>query len=314
MIRMTGIEVYRLMFLPIIATHLAGVVLSLNARGDTIYASGGGKIEKFTSNGVGSVFANQVQGSLAVDNAGNVYVGTDQTILKFDPNGTSSVFATTTSGYEQEGLAIDSAGNIYLSLYAFTTNLIEKFTPAGVGSILAHVDPPGPLVVDPAGNVYVTVGGQANIEKITPSGVGSTFVDGSSNGLAGGFESIAGDSEGNVYALVYNGTADNAIVKYTRFGHGIVFATVSSGNGTLAVDSSGNVFYSDFGTIEKFTPSGVGSPFANFPAGAIAITSVPEPATLVLGGSGVTAPLLASFRRKGRDQILKKPTLNADPK
>lgn len=95
---------------------------------------------------------------LAFDRAGNLYVtnkGND-TIEKFTLNGVESVFATTAS--MPEGLAFDSAGNLLVT--AFNTGIIQKFTPQGVGSYFAGVGPAGPcgLAIDSAGNVYTTLG------------------------------------------------------------------------------------------------------------------------------------------------------------
>jgi hypothetical protein len=73
---------------------------------------------------------------LAVDRANNLYAtnSNSDTIQKFTPEGMGSVFAS--SGLSNPfGLAIDSAGNLYTGNYFGSA--IRKFTPAGVGSTFA---------------------------------------------------------------------------------------------------------------------------------------------------------------------------------
>ena len=96
-------------------------------------------IEKFTPEGVGSVFASSGLSSpqgLAFDSAGNLYVvnNGNNTIEKFTPEGVGSVFASAAFS-NPAGLAFDSVGNLYVAdLYH---NAIVKFTPGGVSSIFA---------------------------------------------------------------------------------------------------------------------------------------------------------------------------------
>jgi hypothetical protein len=80
-------------------------------------------------------------------------------------------------------MAFDSTGTLYVAYSG--SDIIEKFTPAGVGSVFASGlhDPQG-IAFDSAGNLYVandSSGSSAEngfpdtIEKITPQGVASTF-------------------------------------------------------------------------------------------------------------------------------------------
>src|SRR2546423_772474 len=94
------------------------LVNSASTRADILYAANiqNNTIEKFTSGGVGSVFASaglDHPAGLAFDGAGNLYAANlgNNTIEKFTPAGVGSVFAN--SGLNSpEGLAFDSAGNL----------------------------------------------------------------------------------------------------------------------------------------------------------------------------------------------------------
>src|SRR5436189_46247 len=99
-------------------TH-AGLLVPA-APGAPLYVSNSGNttIEKFTTGGIGAVFASN-SGSLtgiAFDNAGNLFVTATatNTILKYTPGGVGSVFANTGLS-TPTGLAFDSAGNLYAS-------------------------------------------------------------------------------------------------------------------------------------------------------------------------------------------------------
>src|ERR1051326_1622166 len=99
------------------------------ATADLIYVANfsNNTIEKFTSGGVGSVFANtglNGPAGLAFDSAGNLYAAnSNNTIEKFTPGGVGSVFANTGLN-SPEGLAFDSSGNLYAA--NASNNTIEK--------------------------------------------------------------------------------------------------------------------------------------------------------------------------------------------
>jgi DNA-binding beta-propeller fold protein YncE len=76
---------------------------------------------------------------LAFDSAGNLYASLfgNNTIEKFTPDGIGSIFADASDGLNgPAGLAFDSAGNLYA---ANRNGVIEEFTPNGVGSVFADV-------------------------------------------------------------------------------------------------------------------------------------------------------------------------------
>jgi uncharacterized protein (TIGR03437 family) len=125
------------------------------------------------------------------------------------------------------GVAVDAAGNVFAS--DPQSRFIVKITPAGILTVLAFVGGGG-LVVDPAGNIYVTQGDV--VQKITPSGVVTTAVG---TGVQGGY----GDG----------GPATSA-----QLGEVI----------GVALDPSGNLYLADAGnqTIRKVDTSGIINAFA----------------------------------------------------
>ena len=245
------------------------------SRADILYVGNAtdNTIQKFTSGGVGSVFAStglSAPRSLAFDSAGNLYAANyfSNTIEKFTLGGVGSVFANT--GGQTFGIAFDSAGNLYAANQL--NNTIEKFTIGGVGSVFASassgLNNPGTLAFDSAGNLYAVNVGSANILKFTPGGVGSVFAN-----TAGQPFGIAFDSVGNLYAASIVNSASDTIEKFTPGGVSSVFA--SGLNGPQA-------------QFLAFTnDAGVPLPLAN---------QVPEPASALLLALG-TAALLAHRRR-----------------
>lgn len=294
-------------------------------RADILYVtnSGNNTIEKFTSGGVGSVFANthlDAPAALAFDGAGNLYAANQDlanpggnSIARFTPGGVGSVFVG--SGLDQPyGLAFDRGGNLY------TTNAtnIERLTPSGVGSVFASTGLNNALglAFDNAGNLYAANQGNSTIERFTPGGVASVFASTGLNQPTG----IAFDRAGNLYVA---NSGDNTIEKFTPRGVGSTFVdTGLTGPAeviqSLAFDSAGNLYVAVAGItpmIEKYASDGSGAVFAsgadsgmNSP-GFIAFTddagqplglppgSVPEPTCLCFVGFASAVILLR--RRRG---------------
>jgi sugar lactone lactonase YvrE len=219
-------------------------------------------------------------------------------------NGSADGSVTTaTFGYPR-GITIDSLGNLYV---ADTGNgTVRKITPAGLVSTLAGAAGvagsadgsgasasfryPTSIVADGSGNLYVTDPGQNTIRKITPVGLVSTLagtagvyggVDG--NGAVARFNSptgIAIDSAGNLYVT---DTGNATIRKITSGGVVSTLAGrpgvygIDDGSGamvakflkptSLAIDSAGNLYTPDEGTIRKITPSGLVTTLAGLPGG-----------------------------------------------
>jgi sugar lactone lactonase YvrE len=224
---------------------------------------------------------------VAVDSAGNVYVGDkfNQRIRKITPGPGGTVTVSTLAGsgtagfsntapvqfYYPLGVAVDSAGNVYVADSA--NDRIRKITPGGTVTTLAGDGTPGfsntepirfnnptGVAVDSAGNVYVADKFNHRIRKITPGGTVSTIAGSGTAGPGAGQLNnpggVAVDSARNVYV------ADSGNHRIRKITPGGTVSTIA-GSGTagfsdigwgqfnepldVAVDSAGNVYVADLG-------------------------------------------------------------------
>ena len=193
-------------------------------------------------NGTGTAASFNAPDSLVSDTSGNVFVvdTTNNSIRKITSSQVVTTFATLTTG---SGIAIDSSSNLFVS----SGGLIKKITSSGVSSTFAgsvttgNTDGTGTaasfssiwgMTIDSSDNLYVADAGNHNIRKITPSGVVTTF--------AGSTAGTSGSANGTGTAATFFKPA------------------------SLAFDSSGNLFVSEFGNrmIRKITSTGVVTTFA----------------------------------------------------
>ena len=130
-------------------------------------------IQKFTPGGGGSVFAGtdpREAIGLAFDRAGNLYASDDNYIEKCSSTGSDlGAFASGLSG--ARGLAFDGSGNLYVTMVL--NNIIEEFTPGGVGSVFASggLDGPYALAFDSLGSLYVANLYNNSVEQFSSAGV-----------------------------------------------------------------------------------------------------------------------------------------------
>ena len=190
---------------------------------------------------------------IVTDSVGNFYVSDlgSNSIRRVSPLGTVSTLAIIDGN--PVGMAIDTSDNLYVA--DARNHRVLKIPPTGVVSTLAgsrgergYVDGPATtarfsapngVAVDQAGNVYVSDGWYGasssyhRIRKITPSGVVSTLAGGTDAGFVDGAGADA------------------------RF----------NAPGQMTVDSTGNVYVTDYGNtaIRKITPAGVVSTFVGGP-------------------------------------------------
>ena len=212
-----------------------------------------------SANGLGGAARFDFPGGVAVDLAGNVYVGDtlNYTIRKISPSGDVTTLAGSagipgsddgTGGAARfsspSAVGVDAAGNIYVTsgLYGASNHTIRKVTPAGgvttlagspdqsgyldgSGSAARFHDPEG-LTADAAGHVYVADTVNNAIRVITSAGAVTTLAGGSGRP---GLTDAAGA------------------------------AALFDGPGSTATDGAGNIYVADVGNgvLRKITPAGM---------------------------------------------------------
>ncbi|MBD2755725.1 Ig-like domain-containing protein [Spirosoma validum] len=242
-------------------------------------------------NGTGAA-ANQLNFPLGVvvDGAGNIYVADYQNfrVQKFPPNSTSATEGITVvdaHGYAliaPSSLAIDGAGNIYVLEEGLqrVVKFPPNFTSATEGTIVAGglgdhplydgpFNQPNGVVVDGAGNIYVTDSGNARIRKFPPNSTsateGITVAGGNGQGSAANqfntpFGKVAVDDMGNFYVADY---FNDRVLKFppnstsATMGITVVDANQVIGPCDLEMDRAGNLYVADQGhyRVLKFPPN-----------------------------------------------------------
>jgi sugar lactone lactonase YvrE len=190
-----------------------------------------------SADGTGSAARFSAPTGVAVDSAGNIYVGDagNAVIRKVTPAGVVTTLAGLAGAtgsadgagsdarfYQPAGVAVDRAGNVYVADYF--NNTIRKVMPGGVVTTLAgqagqagstdgtgraaQFYAPFAVAVDTTGNVYVADQFNQTIRKLTPAGVVTTLAGQAMRGSADGIGSaaqfsspsgVAVDAAGNVY-------------------------------------------------------------------------------------------------------------------
>jgi sugar lactone lactonase YvrE len=259
---------------PAVTTSLATLIggLALDPS-DNLYvawqpATGAPFIEKYTTAGVGSLYAVLLPGTVG-----------------------------------PQGMSFDANGNLYVA--SFSAGGIQKITPGGAVSTFANIVNPTGVAISPVnGNLYTVSGLTAgSVLEITPGGTISPFFN-----VRAGQNQLAFDRAGNLYAVdPSDSTTIDEITPAGSVIPFAIHAVPPSSVGGLAFDSLGNLYASTLGneTIVRIAPNGIVSSFASFSSGffpqflAVQPTAVPEPASLTLiGVGGLTLALRYAWRRR----------------
>jgi sugar lactone lactonase YvrE len=253
-----------------------------------------------SGDGAGSAAQFNLPVGVALDSAGNLYVGdqNNHTIREVTPAGVVTTLAgqagvsgfldatgTNALFHYPDGVALDGAGNLYVADSG--NGAIRILTPTGtnwvVSTLATGFSNPNGVAVDTNGNVYVGDSGNNQIEQVTPAGMVTTLVTGL------GFPNlVALDGAGTMYVT---DSGDNTIRKVTPVGTNWVVTTLAGcstcpsgfADGTggaarfyyplgMALDTNGNVYVSDNGNsaIRKVTPTGKVTTLAGGANGAFA--------------------------------------------
>jgi sugar lactone lactonase YvrE len=236
---------------------------------------------------------------LAIDPAGNFFVGDFWTrqIYKITPAGAVSPYATIHNS--PSGLALDPSGVLYWASSFGGT--VGKVTPDGtVTTMVSGLSAPQGITLDSAGNVYIAAAGDNTIRKMTPAGALTTFV-GASAGLNQP-QDVEFDLAGDLYVSNFNGAR---ISKVTPSGFVSTFATGIGFPGALVFDSTGTLCVANGSgqiRIDQVSPAGVVTPFAtNFTTTGYGLgffaLPIPEPAIAII------FPMIAVFASARRARL-----------
>jgi sugar lactone lactonase YvrE len=190
---------------------------------------------------------------ITVDTAGNIYIpgpgsggGISAGLRKVTPTGSvSTIDVPIYGGVRLGAITADPIGNIYaidrdridkITLSPISADIfagqLDSFAPRyhfdGLGSA-ARFNSPGSIVVDTAGNVFVTDSANLVIRKISPDGVVSTF---------------AGKVGRPGMGPDYDSATVDGIGEAARFDYPV----------GLAIDGANNLYVNDNHTIRKITP------------------------------------------------------------
>src|SRR6185437_5048325 len=178
-------------------------------------------------------------GSTAVDGTGNVYVSVpiNGTVWKIPAGGGNPVAVVQGLTFDEpHAMTVNAAGDVYVACYDDQTLRVYHAGGGAYVTLATNVNyPGGGIVVDAAGNVYVTDAFDNYVFKITPGSNMLVPVGSGYNEPLG----LAIDAAGNIYVADY---VNNAVKRIPADGGApIIIASVTQPN-FIASDAEGNVF------------------------------------------------------------------------
>ena len=288
------------------ALALASVLPQAAQAQQTLYVtSNGTSVIKITPDGTQSTFASGFgnAGPLALDAAGNLYIGTGSgsgvggAILRYAPDGTQSTFTSYPTIDDPTGFAFDASGTLFESQSnddnVSPNATVHKITPGGVvSSFVVLQGQQAGAAFDAAGNLYVCGRGTNSVTKVAPDGTATTFATGLNSP-----NSVAIDASGNLYVANDGSGTGTTVTKITPAG---VQSTFASGLVTpegAVFDQDGNLFVSNngLGTITKITPVGVQSTYARGISGPGGIVFSAPTVPAITGTPNATAAVGAAY-------------------
>ena len=270
----------------VIADEIYVGVAAGGANGQIMRIDANGKRSVFAT-GISQYFYPQ---GLAFDNSWNLYVSNlgNGTIEKYSQNGIGSLFSPNFVNGTRiidlpQGIAFDHQSSLFLSDNS-NPNRVTKFDLAGNGinfSILPR-DASAGITCDQQGHVFAADNVGNNILRVDSNGQYSVFASNVNRPF-----DLAFDRFGDLFV---SNLIDGTITKITPNGHASLFASGLMQPMGLAFDSEGFLYVGDaqLHQILKYDPLGNGSIFADsIPVtGYIAIRPVPEPSVFALFAIG----------------------------